>query len=172
MAASVSMLGGAGPGLELAPTGAFGLVREREGWLAPLFEVSGGAAGSSGTTPSLGTGTLWLIDGAVGVCPVRLALGYGLSLRPCVQLAAGALSGTASGAHVLATGSTVEPWVALAPTGRVEWTVIHGLFVRAEAGPDVRFVQDRFLWNPSGQQFYAVPRVGSVARLGVGLYLP
>ena len=159
------LVGGAGTNVEPAPGMAFGMVLDRPGILAPSFEVSGTWATGAGIASPGRTGTLTLVNGALGACPVRFPIAYGLALRPCGEVALGALSGSGSGTNVVNTGTRVEPWVALAPMARAEWRIGKHFMVQVEAGPDIEIDRASFFWNRP-QCLYKVPTVGSMTRLG------
>jgi hypothetical protein len=167
------LLGGAGPSLEPALSVAVGLALDNGGLLAPSFEVSGTWATSGSSTTVAGTtGTLTLLDGALGICPVRVPITHGLALRPCGEAAFGALSGSGTGSSVVGHGSHVEPWMALTPMARAEWQIGKHFMLEIETGPEFQLYRDRFYWSPSGSPLYTVPSVGSLTRLGAVVVWP
>jgi hypothetical protein len=175
--ARVAVLSAVGPNVEVAPALVFGVELDRAGLLAPSFELSGTGT-TSGTIPTVaGEGTLALAGGAVAACPIRLRIGGGLSLRPCLEMGAGAFIGTshasASQAVPEVIGSTeARPFLALLPLGRVEWKLARHFVVTADGGPDIPLLHADFYFSPSNIQLYDVKNVGATGRLGVFFVWP
>jgi hypothetical protein len=166
-----ALLDGLGPRLEIAPEVALGITLDAQGLLAPSFELSGTWATSGSIATSAGTATLTLWGGAVAACPVRIALGRRFAVRPCAEVSAGVISGSASGANVVSAAAT-EPRVALTPLIRLDWSLSESFSLEAETGPSFELSQDHFFFEPSGTPVYDLPAVGSVTRLGVVVQWP
>ena len=167
------LVSGVGTGVQVGPDVALGAFPDRRGPLAPTVELSFlWTTSGAETVPQVGTVTLTLTRGAVTGCPVRLTLASGLSVKPCVEVAAGVIAGTATGLAVTAGTSAHEPWLAIAPLARVEWAFGRHLGVMADAGPDLRVLHDQFVFVPSGTVARDVPRVGSIVRAGLMATFP
>jgi hypothetical protein len=168
----VTLLGGAGPPLELAPDVAVGVALDAPGLLAPWFELSGTWATSGNVVTSSGVAALTLWQGALAACPVRIALGAGFAVRPCAQLSAGAISGSGSGANVVSGPAQTELRVTVAPLARLEWKLHDRFALEGEAGPDFEVSRARFYFAPGGAEVYSAPVVGSITRVGVVFLWP
>jgi hypothetical protein len=170
-----ALLSGASPNVELAPEAALGAVLDAPGVWAPSFELSATFASQDAST-AVGTGTLTLVRGAAEACPVRLSLlggpSGGLAVRPCLQVQAGTLSASGRGSAVLPGPTQVQPFVAIAPTVRVEWRLSGRFALEVEAGPSLALARDHFFFDPSGATVFDVPVVGSVTKLGASVFFP
>jgi hypothetical protein len=168
-----ALLDGLGPRLEIAPEVALGVTLDAPGVFAPSFELSGTWATSGSIETSAGAATLTLWGGAVAACPVRIALGSRFAARPCAEVSAGVIAGSASGANVAPAPAQTEPRLALTPLVRLDWLVSRWFSVEAEAGPSFELSGDHFYFattssaNSVQTPVYDLASVGSVTRLGV-----
>jgi hypothetical protein len=162
-----ALLIGAAPSPEVAANVGIGVAHDGPGLFSPVVEISGTWATSGNIVASEGTATLTQWSGALAVCPLRFDLGARFSSRPCVELDAGVLSGSASGPKVVAGSAQTEPWVAAAFLPQVEWSFAEHIAIELEAGPAVEFYRDRFFFNPQQTDVYRVAGGVFLARLGV-----
>jgi hypothetical protein len=168
----LALLSGAGPNFEPGPDVALGIVRDAPGILAPSFEISGTWATSGNIQKEAGNAVLTLWGGALAACPLRFALSAGFGVRPCAQLAVGALSGSGSGTNVAQSAASVEPRVTVAVLVRLEWQLSGWFSLEAEAGPNFEISRDRFYFEPSGAEVYTAPVLGSLIRFGGAIRWP
>jgi hypothetical protein len=167
-----ALLAGYGPVVEVAPTVVIGAVLDTPDLVAPELTLRGAWSTSGGVTQNgTPTTTITLAQGAVDGCPIRLMLGSGFAFRPCAEVEAGVLTGTASGPGVSGPTQT-QPWLALAPLVRVEWYLGKLFLLEANGGPAFPLVRDKFFFEPARTQVYSAPDVGAVVRLGVAVQLP
>jgi hypothetical protein len=160
-----------GPRLDVAPSVAIGVMLDRPGLFAPEVALSGTWAASGAIATSLGSATLTLVDAALAGCPLRLALGAGLALRPCAELELGALTADATAPNLQGPSRQVRPWSAAAALARAEWQVGNYFMVAAEGGAVFPFLYDRFFFTP-GTEVYSVTPVGAAVKLGAAVVLP
>jgi hypothetical protein len=173
-----ALLDGLGPRLEIAPEVALGITLDAAGFFAPSFELSGTWATSGSIETSAGAATLTLWGGAVAACPVRIALGSRFAVRPCAEVSAGVIVGSASGANVVPAPAQTKPRLALTPLVRLDWLVSRWFSLEAEAGPSFELSGDNFFFattsssNYVNTPVYQLASVGSVTRLGVVVLWP
>ena len=173
VAARGAILSGVGPKAEPGAEVSVGVVRDdTRGWWAPSLELSGIVATSADESIPFGTSKMTLAGGATILCPVRLGLGAGLALRPCVDVQVAALRATAQGATIQSAAAQVEPWIAIAPIARVEWAAGSRVALQIEGGPNLCLDRARFFLTPSNARVYEVPSVGVLAKLGLVLFFP
>ena len=166
------LVSGAGPDLEVTPSVALGLTLDRDGLLAPSFEIEGAWATSGNVVTSNGVAVITQWAGGAAACPLRVAMGSSFVLRPCLEVMAGVLSGSASGTNVAPGPADVAPWLSLAPLARAEWRWNDVLSMEIEGGPAFELLRDRFFFRPTGTTVYSVPTAGAVGRLGVVVRWP
>jgi hypothetical protein len=156
--------GGGTSGVLVAPEAALGVTLDSPGVVAPSFEISG-----SWTE----TGSLHTVDGSVTVsagfpgltaCPIRVPIGAGLGLRPCLLVSAGELAATSG------TSTKQEPAFAVSPLARLEWRL--GRFLlEADGGASFR-PHTQFYFTPGPVVAYDASVVGGIAHAGAAVLFP
>jgi hypothetical protein len=165
-----ALLTSVGPRVEFAPDVALQATVEARGLFAPTFELSGTWATSGDLSAPEGTATLTLWAGALTVCPLRLAVGH-FSARPCAEVSAGALVGSAKGPNVEG-GSLTATRMAVAPLARLEWALVDTVGLEAEGGAAFEIDRARFYFEPLGTNVFTSPVAGALGRLGVFVRWP
>jgi hypothetical protein len=116
---------------------------------------------------SLGTAQLWLIGGALEVCPVRWG-GAHWEIRPCTVGEAGAVQ--ARGSTQIDPRDATVPWGALGESLRFRWAPTERFFAELSGGLLVPLVRTRYFFNPDAD-LYVVPSVTANGGLVVGVRL-
>lgn len=160
-------LGTGAPDLSFVAGGSFDLEIDRSQMLSPLFRL-GAMYGEGSTEGALGAPLSWTFARAA-VCPLRLALGGGVALRPCAILDAGVMSAEAP--NVKNARGTARPWLAPGLEALVRWTLARPLFVEGRLGAGVPLVRDELAVDPT-LTLYRAPMVVPWAHAGVGVSFP
>lgn len=141
--------------------------RDRAKLVAPSVRLAfSRSADADRVVPPAGRATLTWTEGSIEGCPLRVALGGGVSLRPCTELILGVLEGSGSG--VSSARDRSRPWAELDVHGRVGWDVLDWLAIEAEGGPTVPLVREQFVFNP-GVGVYQAPIIALFGRAGVAV---
>jgi hypothetical protein len=154
-----------------------GAVLDSASAVAPELDVSAMWATSGDQTAGTSAASLTLWSGALLGCPLRVSLGHGVAARPCVEVQAGALLGSAAGTSAPLAGPTTtrEPWVALAGLGRLEWRASSRWVLHATGGVEAPIFHDSLFFesSSSGRAYvYTVPSAAGTLRLGVSVLGP
>jgi hypothetical protein len=151
-----------------------GLVLDRSGPLAPALHLSGTWAGSGAIVTPLGTATMTLVEAALEACPVRLAIGLGFALRPCVAAEAGTLTASARASNLVGAPSQSRFWGAASLLARVEWKIGKHFMFGGEGGAVLPFAYDHFFFTSDilAANVLTVASVGAEAKLGVWVVWP
>lgn len=162
-------LGTAAPEVSFVGGGSLDLEIDRPGAWAPLFRVGAMVGrGSTETEGALGAALAWTFARA-SVCPLRVALGGGVALRPCASFDAGVMSADAP--NVKSARGSSRPWVAPGLEALVRWTLARPLFVEGRLGAGVPLVRDELVIDPT-LSLYRAPVVVPWAHAGLGVSFP
>jgi hypothetical protein len=146
---------------------------------SPAVRLSAERSVSSTVHPSGGGGAEFATSTArFDVCPVRVALGPAVTLRPCVGLEGGRLTGTGSEAGFVTRGQTSHRlWGAIDESARVQFRIASAWHVEFEAGLMQPAWHDRFFFElldstgSSGPQMPIIKVPALVPRLSLGVVL-
>jgi hypothetical protein len=135
------------------------------GVFAPSVGLAGLVTLSGRATTSVGAASFRLLAARLSACPLRLGLTAGISLRPCLELDAGALRGTPDETVRNGTRRTM-PWLAGGLGLRGELSLGAGLALDASAAGRGLVRHDAFVLRP-GLPVYDVPPLSVGASLGL-----
>src|SRR5690606_17744227 len=96
-------------------------------------------------------------------CPVRVALGAALAVRPCAGIDAGVLSASARG--VDRARDRTRAWIAPSAAVAVTWSFTRAAFLELGARAAVPLVKDDIVVDPS-LSLYRAPLVSPAAEIG------
>jgi len=148
---------------------------ESAGILAPSFRVSvRRSLELTQTAASNESATLAWTFGRAEACPLRLAIGSAVDLRPCAFFDGGALY--ASGSAPVNASSQLRPWAAAGTLARLEWAkkdVAPGwdVVLAAETGLVFPITRERFNFGPT-TPIYRAPSVTGLGSVGGGVRFP
>ena len=171
----LGLLGVGSPGVVATGSLFADVALESTGVLAPSFRVSvQRSLELTQTTGSNESATLAWTFGRAEACPLRLAIGAAVDLRPCGFFDGGALY--ASGSAPVNASSQLRPWAAAGALARLEWAkkdVAPGwdVVLAAQAGVVLPITREHFEFGPT-TQIYQAPSVTGLGSVGGGVRFP
>jgi hypothetical protein len=142
-------------GSVVMPRVGVGYASRSDALFAPSLQIAFAPGAFARAAPSFGEAQFRWTTGTVDACPLRLAIGSALLVRPCAGLDAGLLYG--EGATVLHPTSSSRPWLAARALIRAQVSVGEFLFVGAEIGAALPVVRDTFYMDPGHVTVYRAP---------------
>jgi hypothetical protein len=142
-------------GSVVMPRVGVGYASRSDALFAPSLQVAFAPGAFARAAPSFGEAQFRWTTATVDACPLRLALGSALLVRPCAGLDAGLLFG--EGATVLHPTSSARPWLAARALVRAEVAIGDFLFVGAQLGATLPVVRDTFYMDPGHVTVYRAP---------------
>jgi hypothetical protein len=109
---------------------------------APSFRLALSRSFDRDRTHAATTATLLWTQASLDVCPIRLAVGAHVALRPCGSGSAGVLQADA-------LVSRTRPWATLGAHGRAVWAPIGWLAFDIEVGAIAPLYRESFFFEPS-----------------------
>jgi hypothetical protein len=116
-------------------------------------------------TASPGGVEVWLLQGRLDLCPLRLG-GQRFFASPCAGLGAGPLF--SRGVAVAAPRRQASPWVSAEAAVHLQWNATSRFFVEGEGGVTIPILLHRFFVEPD-TTLYTLPRIAARAGLGAGV---
>ena len=108
--------------------------------------------------------TLRWTQAGVDACPIRIAIGAQLALRPCVSGSGGILEAEALVART-------RPWASLGAHARAVWAPVSLLAIEVETGFVAPLYRESFFLEPS-IPVYEAPAAAFVGRIGASVRFP
>lgn len=134
------------------------------GGLAPSFRLGVIMAQSPTLFTENGTASFQWVAARLTGCPLAAHIGP-LTARPCAGLDIGALRGLGSG--VTEPQQVTRPWVAAIVEARLQWVIIEGLVLDAEAGVTAPLILDTFVFQDPTREIHVVPALGGFVSAGI-----
>lgn len=147
-----------------------GLLSTAPATLSPGVWLSVGRSLTATATSTSGAATLQWTTIAIDGCPLRVALGRGVVMRPCLGLLGGGLH--AEGRSVAHPAEADEAWLAARATVRAEVLLLGWLVLGGHVGAELPFFRDQFAFDSEGVQIYRAPWALPFAGLWLAVRIP